>query len=425
MKDILRLFLNEEVRVNTQWVTLGLFRLFPLAMAFLVFLLTLEFIRLGSLTDFFWFSFSFFSFVVGAISASSILLGKEATNERRIRQTSLLFTALQLLPVEPKNLMATYLLKESIFVLGFFLVPVNLGLLAGLAVWGLPLSTAAYSFISSILYFLFGLSIGYLLVGTEKLGRAKLAFLALAAAGFLLVLLFNNLVLVAVETLLFFLIGHRLPLPDFEKTTYYSKSRHFGNFDPSLTKDWICYIRTNFFLANFLYLLFVSVGFWYLTNKLLPLAFLSAALGLFSIGTWSFIVFIDDIRTYYILPVSIRKTIFSKILVFVLTNAIIGGLLIWFFVWLSGGNLPALLLLEVGISFYVFSVLANIVGFEIDKIMDVRKMLKAFVFIAPAVTIFTLLTHFLGLWAAVLSFILLVGMGLDLNRQILDVAQQA
>jgi len=266
------------------------------------------------------------------------------------------------------------------------------------------------------------LSIGYLLIGTERLPiGTRFAFIAVAAIGIFLVLLFSSPILALFETIVLFLIGRRLPLPDFEKATYYAKSMHFGSRNPTLTKDWICYIRTNFFIANFIYLSLVSLAFWYVTSKLLPLSFLAAALGLFSIGTWSFIVFIDDIRTYYILPVSIRQTIFSKILVFVLTNAIVSGLLIGFFSII--GNNPAvldLLLLEIGISFYVFSVLANIVGFEIDKIMDLRKMMKAFVFITPTVTIFTLATHFLGFWAALFAFIAMVGMSFDLNRQILD-----
>jgi hypothetical protein len=350
-KQLFTAMMKEEWRLHTALFSNNLFAFFPLviglitgiACLFLPFLQTI--VTLPQLFQYTHYLFLFFGVSIGAFG----LFGKEIMN-RRFGQASLIAYSSRSLPVSEQVIFLSFFLKDIIYYLLLWIVPMYAGFIIVSPLIGLSMLSSLYACGSLTLSFLLGLSLVFLL-STIYAHSSKLLIIVLTV---LLVLygllrfatplnlnialmpytLYYHFTLEFFSILLILIIVPSLLSVYFVKIDYPEKKRYHANQLPRLTKrfafstysfyiakDFIDLQRSEGGLGKIIFSFLLPVGLTYLFLQLfvelIPtikiLMIFSVFLGIVSTSIYNMLTAFDAFTPYLFLPVRVSTIIKSKI----------------------------------------------------------------------------------------------------------------
>ena len=350
--------IKEEWRMHTSLFANNLFSIFPLVIgiatgiACLILPLLQTVLTLAQLFQYTHYLFLFFGVSIGAFG----LFGKEIMN-RRFGQASLIAYSSRSLPVSEQTIFLAFFLKDIVYYLFLWIVPMYAGFLIASPFIGLPLLSSLSACGTLTLSFLLGLSLIFLL-STIYAHSSKLLIIVLisllALYGLLRFVtplhlnialmpytLYYDFTLEALGILLTLIILPSLLSIYFVKIDYPEKKKYYGNHVSRLTKrfafsaysfyiakDFIDLQRSEGGLGKIIFSFLLPVGLTYLFLQLfvelIPtikvLMIFSVFLGIVSTSIYNMLTAFDAFSPYQFLPVRMSTILKSKITSYLIIN---------------------------------------------------------------------------------------------------------
>lgn len=366
MRTLLSALIREEWRLHAALFDYRLFALFPLMLAIMagvstVFLPLLRDIMPGeNLSLLAHSTFMLFGLSVGAFG----LLGRDILT-RRFGQTQLLATAVRILPLTDRRILAAFFVKDLLFYLLLWVGPVLLGfgtmaLLIGMM--GLQVGLLA---LTLSLSFLFGLAVAFAL--STLYAHSPPAFLlllsVLVVAGALALLPFSEqgimmmppccllgspkpLCLATTVAIILTCLALSLAFPQVDyatprrrfPTTFHRlvKMLPAGVHAPYVAKDLLDLKRSQGGLGKIVFSLVLPAAvvwlLFYVLEEFIPgidfLVVFSLFVGLIASSTYNWLTELDSFASYSFLPVSRRSILQSKVRSYALLSLVSLGLLL-------------------------------------------------------------------------------------------------
>lgn len=393
--ELLRLMFKEEVRLHTALYNNKQFFVFPLIIMLFTLFICLGFIYLTT-GEFAAQEISLliiFIFFTSGIMSGAFGLHARDYLERRFGEFGKLFSNALLLPIKLKDIFLITAVKDILFYLLWFILPVVLGYLIALLIAGKSVIMVPVLLLSLLFSFVFGVFFTFFI--TVLYERSKALFFSLlivigsVTAYFSLsydvlsyfppYMIYENFnfknIAILIVSLSALIILTYLSIGREYKTSVRRASERKSisfekNLDPFLIKDFIDLKRTgglfakpffNVFLPSLL-LLFIFSSVNYLINFTVGIMFFAIIIGTLSTTLLNSLITSDSVAYYKFLPVSLEKHIRTKFLmtmviasvqslvllvIFALINHELGQLLSAFLIFL------AVLILNLAMNFYM------------------------------------------------------------------------
>jgi hypothetical protein len=360
-KEILTKMILEEYRIHSSLFGGRLFAFFPI-LVFLCCLIASSQIELFTIVLSYTFMFQSLHFVflfIGVSIGAFGLYGKEILN-RRFGQASLLAYSSQTLPISERKIFFSFILKDIIYYMMLWILPILAGLILGSMLSDVPLSSALFGSLTLLVTFLLGLSFSFFL-STLYAHSSKITILLLLSV-FFYIIFFKGYMAMPLSSLLFSYTLFFQPTPIiiglclffilipiffslvFVKIDYPLKKKAYANiFSPLhqklgftkqysiyLSKDLIDLYRSEGGLGKVIFQFLLPVIFtWlflYVFTKIIPeiqaVMIFSIFLGVVSSSLYTLLTAFDSFNPYMILPVKVSTIIKSKIINYLFLNSI-------------------------------------------------------------------------------------------------------
>jgi len=429
---ILKIMIKEEWRLHTSLFGKNMFAIFPIVICVGAFItsLFLPYIQTVMTTKQMLQSahylFIFFGVTIGAFG----LTGKEVMN-RRFGQASLIAYSSRSLPVSERFIFLNFLIKDIIYYLFFWILPIILGLT--FATFFISINTVSMIIACGtlILSFLIGLSIIFLL-STIYAHSSKIFIFLLISMVFVFVVL-TNYYSISIATMLLpfsifyypsntklLLIILLIIIPSaigliFLKVDYPERKKQYHNsltdltiklkFSPHsyyIAKDFLDLKRSEGGLGkiifSFLFPIALTWLFLYIFLEFIPnikaIMIFSIFLGIVSASIYNMLTAFDTFNPYMFLPVKVSTIIKSKIISYLIINIISFVILIFVAISLNQLNwfLPALCSF-ITISVYSLSMTIYFAGLHPTILFYNSKIFSQYVItVAPLLFVFTIIS---------------------------------
>jgi len=358
--NIFRNMFKEEWRIHTSSIENKAFASFPIiisvitALASLFLPYVLKIMQLSLVFKYTHYMFMFLGISVGAFG----LFGKEIMN-RRFGQASLIAYSSRNLPISERMIFAAFFLKDILYYLMLWILPIIIGFIIITPFIGLSLVSSLYACATLILSFLIGLSLIFLL-STIFAHSSKILIIIITTflvayilLPFFINLHFNPIILpyslyynfsISTLTIILFLISIPAIISImFVKIDYPEKKKHhknmltilikrfgFSRYSHFIAKDFIDLQRSEGGLGKIIFSFLLPIGFTYffltIFLELIPdikiIMIFSIFLGIVSNSIYNMINAFDTFNPYLFLPVKVSTIIKSKVTSFVIINTI-------------------------------------------------------------------------------------------------------
>lgn len=360
-KEILTKMILEEYRIHSSLFGGRLFALFPVLIFFCCLLASsqIDLFTMVLSYNFMFQSLHFIFLFIGVSIGAFGLYGKEILN-RRFGQASLLAYSSRTLPISERKIFFSFFLKDIIYYMILWILPILAGLITGSIFSTIPLSSAAFGSLTLIATFLLGLSFSFFL-STLYAHSNKITILVLLAV-VLYIIFFKGYMTLPLSSLLFSYTLFFQPTPNivglclffilvpilfsliFVKIDYPQKKKAYANiFTPInqklgftkqysiyLSKDLIDLYRSEGGLGKVIFQFLLPIIFtWlflYIFTKIIPdiqaVMIFSIFLGVVSSSLYTLLTAFDSFNPYMILPVKVSTILKSKIINYLFLNII-------------------------------------------------------------------------------------------------------
>ena len=358
IQTILTTMIKEEWRLHTIGSKNQSFKMFPLIIFFASIICSLLipfFLGIISISKLFFYAHLFFLLFGLSIGAFG-LFGKEIMN-RRFGQISLIAYSSRSLPVSERAIFFSFFIKDVVFYLFLWILPIFLGFLVISPVIGFPISASLFACFTLFLSFLLGLSLVFFF-STIYAHSSKLLLLLLC--GIFAILLFSNILnQIQIEHILisyqlfyqksllqgitiFFLITVTSFISIlFVNIEYSEKKKHYQNlfitwtkrfgfskYSYFIAKDFIDLKRSEGGLGKIIFSFLLPILFTYvfltLFVDLIPsvktIMIFAIFLGIVSATIYNMITEFDSFTPYLFLPVNVSTILHSKIVSYFIIN---------------------------------------------------------------------------------------------------------
>lgn len=433
--NLLSLHLKEEWRMMTSYFSSEkLFLLFPLVLVGIGFFTAslIPVVKTAFNMKELVIAFHFLLMVYGLLVGGFGFFADEVA-ERWFRDVTLLIHMHRVLPISFRKIFVWFYLKDMVYYLFLTLFPLYVGAFLSFTIPVIPFVRVV---VSSVLSFLIGVSVSFLVSSLYVRNRLSLLGVALAA-GFMyfqfsyrnfppVAFLVNRDVVQLIYSLgivvTFSVISLAITNPVTKSVSKpVSKTQLFSRVDPLLAKEiidlkrsgtWQIIITSYTFPLIFLYGIFYFSGRLFHFDLNIPLIFYAVFIGYLSTLVYSWLNNIDTPSTMVTLPVTVSQLIKRKIkLFFVLSFAVSILYLVILGYILSDLNILWLSLICMGsTTFYVSAVTAWLCGlYPNTKLFDGSVLIKYLTAILPVLivlSILSLMQFYLGI--VLISVVVLV-----------------
>ncbi|NLV25667.1 MAG: hypothetical protein GXY48_00625 [Methanomicrobiales archaeon] len=383
--------------------------------------------------------------MLGLMVGAFGLLGNEVMN-RRFGQASLLAYSARTLPLTPRYIFLTFVLKDTLYYFFLWILPLGAGFFIASLVIGIDLMiplrllvTLTFSFLSgmSCIFFLSTVYersarlLGIILVLSGLIGSFYTIYYGINPASLFPALLlfttFNvkNLFLTLLTLIIPFIAALLLYSPDTRNTTkiYENKMKplihrlRFIPYPSLMVKDMLDLWRSGSIIGQVIFSFFVPlVVIWFFLSLLdeyisiLQLLFTFAMItGIIASTMYTWITMFDSLSIYTVLPVDVPVVIKSKITLFSLLQVIpalfISGICLFAG---EGAYLFPVLVLTLSVSFYVLAVMIWLTGLSPSVLVySARVMVLYFLLIGLILAIFSSLTM-INPWSGIGAVLLFI-----------------
>lgn len=354
LQTILWAMIKEEWRMHTKIAKNKTFAYFPLIIGVISLVGTLlipfflQILTTSQLFTYVHLVFLFFGVSIGAFG----LFGKEIMN-RRFGQISLLAYSSRSLPIPERTVFFAFFIKDIIYYLFLWIVPIFIGFLLVTPSIGFSLSASLFACATLILSFLLGISIVFFL-STIYAHSSKLLVIILISilASLLIPTVFDHLsinLLLLPYTLFYspslyiftliiaIILGTSLVSIVFVKIDYPEKKKHhanlfipwtnrfkFSKYSWYIAKDFIDLKRSEGGLGKLIFSFLLPILFTYLFLllflELIPtvqiIMIFAIFLGVVSTTIYNMVTEFDSFNPYTFLPVKVSTILHSKIISF-------------------------------------------------------------------------------------------------------------
>lgn len=432
IQQVLWALIKEEWRLHTKTMKNQSFRFFPFIILIATLFLSLlipTILKIISISQLFLYTHYFFLFFGVSVGAFG-LFGKEIMN-RRFGQISLIAYSSRSLPISEKTIFLLFFLKDIIYYLMLWILPIFIGFLLVTSFVGFSFFASFYACGTLLLSFLFGLSFVFLLSTIYAHSKTFLLIILITITG--IIFYFNIFEQIQISSillpyLLFYtsswtLFGYiilsilfassisiifvKIDYP--EKKKYYQNSLsvwikrlRFSPYSCYIAKDFIDLKRSEGGLGKVIFSFLLPVFFTYfflsIFVEIIPtvkiLMIFSIFLGVVSASIYNMITEFDSFHPYLALPVKVSTIIKSKIISFLLINAISCIILIIAGITMDQLSyfIPALLLF-VSIALFILGVTIHLTGLQPTLLLyDSKIFIRYAGILAPTVFVLTLLS---------------------------------
>jgi hypothetical protein len=458
LKELFIAMFKEEMRMHTALYKSRSFFSFPLLMLVLAFFISYGFINfsLTAQSDTDSGIIVLFVFFASGIMSGAFGLHAKDYLERRFGDFGKLFSNVLLLPISLKGVFLVFAVKDIVFYMIWFILPVVLGHGIALAASGLPFLGLPFFFLALSFSFAYGIFSAFFLSVLYERSRILFSLLVLLLFIFPLLFFFQtdltqffppvlfylqtnflNFLILCFGLLFLGLLCYITIKADFsEKTMRKAKERKSMSFDypidPFMIKDYIDLKRTgglfakpflNVFLPSLLLLaLFSSIR--YLVDFETGILFFAIAIGTLSTTLFNSLVTSDAMAYYKFLPVELEQYMRTKFILSYLIASLQGVFLLFIFAWFNGEFLLFFQAILLFTSIYVFNLMISfyLTGLNPNEfLLNAWVFLRYGVFFVPVLLVGMLLSllapsnlffHLLFLAFALLCFMLIFPLAL-------------
>lgn len=413
--ELFKNMLKEEIRLYTSLYNNSSFFSFPILIAVFTFCITLGFhyLTTGDFQSNNIVQIVLLIFLASGIMAGTFGLQARDYLERRFGEFGKLINNSQILPIDLKTLFITASIKDIVFYMGWFLIPVVLGYGIANFVVGRGISDVPVLFLAILFSFVYGVFLSFFLTFLYERSKSTFVILSIILGTIISYFTLNygfsniffpelfysnpnvlNFVYMFLVSVILFILITVVVGKEFKTKVRKGrkvKSMKFSDkIDPFLVKDFIDLKRTgglfskpffNVFLPS-LFILFIFSSVKYLTEFEIGILFYAIIIGTLSTSLMNALVVSDSVAYYKFLPVPLKKHISNKFLLTILIS-LVQGLILLIVFGLVNSELN--LLFESMILFFMFLVYNINLNFYLTGLNPNEFLLNAKIFFMYAV----------------------------------------
>ncbi len=388
MDNLFVLHLKEEWRMVTSYFSSEkLFLAFPLVLAVVGFFMALllpffkEAFNMKELLIAFHLLLALYGLFVGAFGFFA-----DEVAQTWFRDAHLLIHMHAVLPITFRRIFVWFYIKDMVYYLVLTIFPLFLGAFLSFQI---PVVTFARVLTSSVVSFLLGVSVSFVISSSYVRMRASIIFVVFIIALFIvsgvtyedfppLVYLFENnsfsLIFSVILLVAFSAVSLIITKPvQRASTKSFSKSTLFSRIDPVLAKEIIDVKRSGTYqiiATSYLFPLFFFYGILYFSTRLfhfslvIPLVFYAVFIGYLSTLVYSWLNNIDPPSSMATLPVTTAKVIKKKIALFLIFSFGVAAVYLVILGYLLNdfARLPLSVVVMGSTAFYVAAITAWLCG---------------------------------------------------------------